>query len=107
VPSDRPAGPAWNDLVYRLVPRSAGHSDVAGFLLWNHTCFPFGSLLQVARGLRQFERQRRGGWSNCSVCGNPYRHAGSVLVGGTCGEGLGCLTLDAAIAERGAQIEPA
>lgn len=42
----------WNDLVCRLVP-GVSEKEVRD-ILWGHTCFPFGTVLQVARQLRAY-----------------------------------------------------
>ncbi len=73
----------WDDLAERFLP---GFPDeVRGYVLWNHTAFPFASPLHTARQLRKFYRRYRAGWSECSICGRAYRHAEKVLLGGLCG----------------------
>lgn len=80
----------FNDLTERILPNES--EQVRGFVLWNHTSFPFGGVLETARHLKRWDRQRRGGWSGCCLCGKPYRAKGAVVLGGECGGNKGCLT---------------
>lgn len=47
----------WLDLARRLVPDAA--EEELNDILWEHTCFPVGSVLQVARQLKTYAKERK------------------------------------------------
>lgn len=71
------------DLAKRLIPNEP--DEVLGFVLWNHTPYPFSSVLKTARSLKQWKRYRDAGLSSCAICGSSHDGNGEVILGGECG----------------------
>ena len=81
-----------------LAERILGISDKEFLddMLWCQTAFPFVGPLHIARQLKSWKKSKRGGWSQCSVCGKPYRFPKSVTIGACCGyPDEGCKVMDA------------
>lgn len=74
----------WMELAKETLPNH--NEETLGFLLWNHTAFPFVDEEKIVEHLLTWEKKRRGGWSDCCFCGKAYRHPGSILLGGSCGK---------------------
>ena len=81
-----------------LAERILGSSDKEFLddMLWCQTAFPFVGPLHIARQLKGWKKSKRGGWSQCSICGNPFRFPKSVVIGSLCAypDG-GCKVMDA------------
>jgi len=84
----------YYDLVRRIMRKPDMPEELAEFILWNGTCYPFGSALQVARQLRDTREAHARGMSVCCMCGAEYRDPdGRIVLGGECGAGGNCAEL--------------
>jgi len=70
-----------------LAQRITGEDeDTCEFLLWNHTAFPFSSIMTTARQLKKWKELKDQGLSECIWCGKGYKSKdGKVVLGGECG----------------------
>lgn len=50
-PKKKPGKSTWFDLARRFFPDA--DDELIDFLLWERTCYPMGSVLQVARQLKK------------------------------------------------------
>lgn len=58
------------ELVSRMIGERS--SEELSFILWEFTCYPFGSVLQVARNLRKYKKLEGLGLTPCFWCGEGF-----------------------------------
>jgi hypothetical protein len=71
------------DLVRRFFPEAT--DEECDFWLWETTCYPFGSILAVARQLKRNAKAISMCKSVCPCCGLMYDNGGKVEFHDTCG----------------------